>query len=318
MMSKIKKWFNSKVAMLSLAMSNVEKNMLGQTNEPLSSDVTQVQRHTQGQLADSLVHGEVTQEVMDLRWRTYKIIRETEGVKSDIVGYDKDGMPIVKTRKINKKLGLNKVNLEPSDNYPLEMVLDNSEISLGGNQAMDNDNISVFDEVVKNYNDNGDLVSITHGKIDGVEYFASNKSEVPLKIIRTSPPKFKLESYTKKLNVRKIDEEKRLLEFFVSKYVDEYNRTSRLFLSDLKKAINEPDKSTILDFQKVNFISYKTMGVDDFLEFEYEILSYDKIVEFNGFYVVKFIAKVIKNGDDILDTYRMKDLDKKYEQKSKK
>jgi hypothetical protein len=39
--------------------------MLGQTGESLSSDVNQVQRHTQGQLADSLVHGEITQEVID-------------------------------------------------------------------------------------------------------------------------------------------------------------------------------------------------------------------------------------------------------------
>ncbi len=65
MLSKIKSWFNRRIAMMSLAMGNVEKNMLGQTGESLSSDVNQVQRHTQGQLADSLVHGEITQEVID-------------------------------------------------------------------------------------------------------------------------------------------------------------------------------------------------------------------------------------------------------------
>lgn len=318
MVSKLKNWVSRKMASISLALGNVEKNALGQGGEMLISDINQVRRNTQGQLADSLVHGEVTQEVMDLRWRTYKILRETEGVSAEIVGYDEDGMPIVKTKKIDKKKGLRKVKLDPHDDYPLELVLDNKEIAIGGNDAMENEHITIFDSIIENHNDKGELTSVTHGEIDSVEFFATNKSEVPLKITRNQTPKFKLESYTKKLNVRKIDEDKRLLEFFVSKYADEYNRTSRLFLSDLKKTITNPEKSTILEFEKVNFISYKTLGSDDFLEYEYEILSYDKIVEFDGYYVVKFIAKVIENGKDILDTYKMSELDKKYEQKAKK
>ena len=115
MMNKMKQWFNRRIAMLSLAVGNVEKNMLGQNAETLSSDVNQVQRHTQGQLADSLKQGEVTQEVINLRWRTYKILREAEGVTAEIVGYDEDDMPIVKTKKVNKKLGLKKVKTDGND-----------------------------------------------------------------------------------------------------------------------------------------------------------------------------------------------------------
>lgn len=318
MMKKIKRWFANKMATISLAMANVEKNALGQMGETLSTDTAKFQRHTQGQLADSLINGEITQEVIDTRWRMYKIMRETEGVTAEIVGYDEDGMPIVKTSKRNVKAGLKKVKLDTFDDYPLEMVIDNSEIVLGGNQAMDNENISILDEVTKNFNDDGELVSVTHGTIDSIEYFASNKSERPIIIVRNQIPKFKLETYTKKLNVRKINDTERLLEFYVSKYPDEYNRTSRLFLSDLKKAIVEPEKSTILEFNAVNFITYKSMGVNDFLEFEYEIISFDKIIEHNGFYVIKFISKVKIDGRDILEEHRVAELDKKYENKQKK
>jgi hypothetical protein len=315
--NKLKQWFNRRMAMLTLAMSNVEKNSLGQQGETLGSDVNQTQRNTQGQLADSLKQGEITQEVLNLRWRTYKILKESEGVTAEIVGYDEDGMPIVKTKKVNKKLGLKKVKLDPSDDYKLEMVVDNSEIVIGGNQAMNNDNISLFDEVIHSTNENGDSVA-THGVIESIEYFATNKSERPIIINRHNLPNFYLENFTLKMNVRTIDKTNKLLEFYVSKYPDEYNRTSRLFISEVKKIMNDGINSTMLDFNEINFITYKTLGTDDYLEYEYDNISYDKIVEYNGYYIIKFNAKIKTDGNDILDAYRVKELDKKYEQKAKK
>lgn len=317
-MKKILNWFNRKMAMLSLAMNNVEKDILTQTSISDNENTTKFQRHTQGQLADSLKHGKVTQEVIDLRWRTYKILKETEGVTAEIVGYDEHGMPIVKTKKVNRKLGLKKVKLDPSDEYKLEMVVDNSEIVIGGNQAMENENISLLDEVVRSENENGDLVT-THGVINSVEYFATNKSERPIMVIRDNLPNFYLENFTLKMNVRTINETDKLLEFYVSKYPDEYNRTSRLFISEIKKILNENNKSsTMLQINKVNFITYKTLGVNDFLEYEYDNILFDKIVEFNGYYVIKFIGKLKIDGKDILEIHRVSQLDEKYDIKMKK
>ena len=65
MIKKIKRWISSKMNTLSLAMANVEKNALSQNGEQLSTDTAKFQRHTQGQLADSLINGEITQEVID-------------------------------------------------------------------------------------------------------------------------------------------------------------------------------------------------------------------------------------------------------------
>ena len=313
----MKKWFVRQFNNLILSFSFVGRDLFTQEKKTIGSEAGQFQRNTQGQLADSLKHGEVTQEVIDLRWRTYKILRESEGVTAEIVGYDEDGMPIVKTKKVNKKLGLRKVKLDPSDTYKLEMVVDNSEIVIGGNQAMDNENISILDEVLKSENENGDLVA-THGIISSVEYYATNKSERPIVIVRDILPNFYLENFTLKMNVRTINETDKMLEFYVSKYPDEYNRTSRLFISEIKKIMNDGVKSTMLDLNEVNFITYKTLGSDDFLEYEYDNVSFDKIVEFNGYYIVKFIGKVKTNGNDILETHRVAELDKKYEQKLKK
>jgi hypothetical protein len=310
-------WIQRQITRFMLSTANVEKNTFGQNSKTLETDVNKHQRLTHGQLADSLVNGEVTQEVMDLRWRTYKILKATEGVKSTITGYEEDGTPIVKTTKRNPKLALKKIKLDTFDDYKLEMVLDNTEIALSTTDSMSNDSLSILDSVLENYDDDGNLVSVSHATINATEFMATEKAERPIKINRQSPPNFFIENYTKKMNIRKINKKERLFEFYVSKYVDEYNRTTRLFQSSIKKAI-EGTKQTFLKFDGIEFVTYKTIGVEDFLLFKYNNITFDKIVEFNGFYVIKFKGDVEINGDDILEVHKVEELEKKYEQKLKK
>ena len=314
---KIKNWITNQIARIMFSVSNVEKNALGQNGQTLETDINKHQRLTQGQLADSLINGEVTQEVLNLKWRTYKILKATEGVKSTITGYDEDGLPMVKTTKINPKLGLKKVKVDSFDDYKLEMVLDNTEIAMSTTDSMSNDNLSILDSVLENYDDDGNLVSVSHATINATEIMATEKAERPIKINRQSPPNFFIENYTKKMNIRKINKKERLFEFYVSKYVDEYNRTTRLFQSSVKKAI-EGVNQTFLEFDSIEFVTYKTIGVQDFLLFKYNNITFDKIVEFNGFYVIKFKGEVEINGNDILDEHKVEELEKKYEQKLKK
>jgi len=61
---KFKKWLNNQIARIMFSVSNVEKNALGQKGESLETDVNKHQRLTQGQVADSLINGEITQEVL--------------------------------------------------------------------------------------------------------------------------------------------------------------------------------------------------------------------------------------------------------------
>ena len=132
-----------------------------------------------------------------------------------------------------------------------------------------------------------------------------------------SKTKVKTNEEQSSFSLNLISENEKLLEFYVSIYPDVDNRTSRFFISELKKCINNK-KSDIIDINKVNFITYKGIGVNDFLEYKYEITSFDKIIEFNGNYVIKFIAKPIINGEDILTKYKQSELDLKYKNKVKK
>jgi len=310
-------WIKRQIARFMISTANVEKNAFGQSGETLESDVSKVQRHTQGQLADSLVNGEITQEVLNLKWRTYKILKATGGVKSTIIGYDEDNMPIVKTTKKNVKAGLKKIKVDEHDDYKLEMVLDNSEIALNTTDMLGNEHLSILDSVLENYDDNGNLISVGHATIGANELSITEKGDRPIKIERPDFSNFLIENFTKKLNVRKIKKDERLLEFYVSIYPDEYNKNSKLFLSSIKKVMNGK-KETFTDFDAVEFLTYKTIGSEDFLLYRYENIEFDKIIEFNGFYVIKFKAKMVINGKDILDEHKVEELDNKYKQKAAK
>ncbi len=314
----LKDWLIKKAGTITMALSNVEKSALNQTGELMSSDIGHAQRHTQGQVVDSLINGEVTQEVMDLRWRMYKVIQETDALTTQITGYEADGTPITKTTRKDNKKGLKKVKMDTYDTYPLEFVIPNDEIVTSGNDVMDNKHIEIFNKPTINLDEEGLIISATHGEINGEEYYITNKTETTIIISSENSRRFFLERFTKKLNVRYISENDKLLEFYVSIYPDKYNRTSRLFISEIKKIISDNKKSDIIDINNVDFITYKAIGVNDFLEYKYEIQSFDKIIEYNGSYVIKFIAKPIINGEDITIKFIQDELENKYKNKVKK
>lgn len=311
------KWLKNKIIGVLISFYGVEKNILSNKNS-LEENINIISEKNTGTLLHSLKNNIVTQEVLNLKWRTYKVLKASENMVSEIIGYDKDGMPITKTTKKNHKKLLSKIKVDDYDTYPVEMVINNDEIVISSNDILSNESINIYDDITVNKDENGEIVSATHGEINSADYDVINKTERPISITRKSIPNFFIENFTKKLVVRKINDEKRLLEFYVSIYPDEYNRTSRIFLSSLKKVINNKTIPNMLDIEYVEFITYKATGVEDFLEFNYEIESFDKIIEYNGFYVIKFISNVIKNGEDILEQHRVVELDKKYENKTKK
>lgn len=305
-------WIKKKIGMVIFATSTVERNVLSQYGGTDIGSTNQVQRHRQGTLADALTRGELTQEVELLRWRLYKVLDESKNFKTIIVGYDENGSPITEKNAFNPSVGLAKIKLDEFDDYKLELVVNNDEITLGtfldGIEQLNNTDI--VKGVDLDGNPTATIGTIKTEDADRVE--SENKVDRVITCVRDFRPKFKIEDFTKKMNVRNISETEKLLEFYVSKYADEYNRKSSLFLSEIKKAINNPRICDFLDILSVTFVSYNTTGVKDMLEFEYKITKFDKLVEFDGYYVIKFKSEVIKNGDSLIEKYRKEELDEKY------
>ena len=298
-------WLKRKMAGIALATGSVEKAALGQDGGlDLGTASAQHQRHRQGSLADALTQGEVTQEVQEVRWRMYKVLEESKKFKTNVIGYDEDGYMLTEQVEIDStsKGGLSKVKMDDTkysetdeakeagyEYYPLELIVTN-------------------DVETKS-------IAESFGEIDGGR---SKATDTVITCLREGPVKFNLEKFATKMNVREITDTEKLLEFYVSIYPSEEDRKTFLFISQIKKAIINPRSADFLDIVGVDFVSNNTVGAMDLHEFKYEIIKFDKIVEFDGYYVIKFKANVTVNGVSLYEQFRDEDLDKRYENKEKR
>lgn len=293
----MRKWFRNKMMGLMLALSKTEANIKSNDDDLILS-TGKFQSNKQGMLSHSLVNGELTEEVKELRWRIYKIVKHTQGVRSEIVGYDENDNPIVVTHK-TKSRPIKGFKSCPVDNYNVLMVVTNKTMDMGTTDSMNKINQETDD-------------------ISFSDYLTQFKGAKSIFIKREFRPMFEIEQYTTRMAVKEINEDAFLLEFYVNKYPNQEDRRSRLFLSEIKKIIEGKHNSSVVDFDTVLFISDKTMGTMDFMEYEFEVDKFDKITEFDGYYVIKFIATATVFGDDVLDKYKIDGLETKYENKEKK
>ena len=187
-------------------------------------------------------------------------------------------------RKINSSIS-KKITGEPSDSHPVIMVIPNNKIP-------------------KNFLDSSDDID--------------TKPEVPIIIGRSIIPKFKIEEYTEKMYIKDIGNGKNMLEFFISKYRDIYDKKTSFLVKNIERSMINPKTSDFLDINEVGFITYNSIGVQDFLEFKYSVLNIHKIIEYNGYFVVKFICEPTVNGLNITDKYINEVLDNKYKNKEQK
>jgi hypothetical protein len=267
-----------------MAMASVEENSLKINGNQLSDDTKMMQRHTQGMLMDSLINGEVTEEVKLLRARLYKVIEATNKIQVSGVSYDEDDNPIYTITEKNYKSILEKVVVDDEDNFKPEMVIINTPDTLGMVEGMD----------------------------------INTKALPPIVARREFTPRFLLERYVTKMIVRHVSDTDKLLEFYIPMTTEQFNVNSRLFLKFFKKEISLFARSDLFDIKGIEFITENNdIGIDDGLLHEYDLHGVSKIIEFNGYYVVKYYA-TLNNVEDIKNYFIHKELDEKYANKEKR
>ena len=204
---------------LALAMGNVEKNSLGQEAIDTGVETGKHQRLNQNSVMDALLRGEITEEVEKLRWRIYKTSSAMKNYGTKVVGYTIDGDPITKITYIGDEERLAKIRKEPSDEYELIMVVDNTNVSASVISSLNLDideydkpidsktiNIINRDVAPKGFTidvddeiNNASNIELGDDEIKTIGEVKVNKVELnlPISIIREHTPKFKLENYKK-------------------------------------------------------------------------------------------------------------------------
>lgn len=259
---------------------------------------TEIQQQvTENRVSKDLLNGEVTQQVEELRYRTYKVDRESKQFEyfspTKAIRFDKQDSKFVK--------------YDNSDNLELITIQPNH-----ANTANIYDGTKDVDFLNAKLIDGQGNVSINLGHFD-----VENKYNIEIE--RDFMPRFKLEAYTTRLVVKKLDDEDNMiLDFYVSKYPQEKDMKSIYFVKEVKKLMSGYRQSDITSMTRVSFVTSHAYGLNDMIEFRFDHIYYKGILEYDGHYVLKFKAHAYVNGKDQTDEFYSKSMDEKYRNNEKK
>ena len=229
-----------------------------------------------------LLNEQVTQEVEDVRYSTYRVDRESTKYK-----YIGNG-------EVTKKNVLDEKHVDVyEDEYPIQLIQLNDLIP--SNKKSGIEQILKYGKEIK------------------------EEEEHPIKIERNFIPKFKIENKTKKVVVKRVNESKVFLELYISMYNGDKSPESKAFLSVLKDIHeNNNKRSDFIDFLTLKFITYKAFGCEDNHLFEYDNIEYITSTIYDGNYVLRFSADIVNDGKDILEKYYSERQEKRYKNKVQK
>lgn len=299
-MNQLKKLYNKLNAYwigLLYGLKNTNDTVFTQSGIDNSIGTEIQQQVSENRVSKDLLKGEVTQQVEELRYRTYKIDRESKQFEyfspTKALRFDKQDSKFVK--------------YDNTDN--LELIT----IQLNHIQtASVYDGTKNIDFLKASLSDEQGNVAINVGHFDVDNTYNIN-------IERDFMPRFKLEAYTTRLVVKKLDNnDNMILDFYVSKYPQEKDMKSIYFIKELEKMMSGYRQSDITSINRLSFVTSHAYGLNDMIEFRFDHIYYKDILEYDGHYVLKFKAHAYVNGKDQTDEYYSKSMDEKYKNHEKK
>lgn len=257
-------------------------SLLTSNQKPQNGSVIEVSDDDGGGVFKDILEQKVTQEVEELRYASYKVAKESKKYR-----YIGNGEVKKKTTsQLSEKHGL----IDESDNLPVILIQDNALIC---------------DDVLTTLNE-------VNEKNSKKIYHDYN-----IKIKRNILPRFRIESYVKKIVLKQADGNY-VLDLYCSRYPSQFSeRKDRSFLSELKRIQNKSVRnSDILDFQEISFISTNAWGVDDWNRFSFIDFELYDIIEFDGNFIIRLGCQSNIFMENLLDKIYSESAEKKYETKA--
>lgn len=259
-------------------MKTTEDTVFHQTGFSVGEGTSIIKEVEDQRVSKALLKGEVTQEVEELRYRTYKVDKESKTFE-----YYAPTLAMKRDKQDNKFLkyddsdGLELITVQPND-FIVETV--------------------------------GETLEQVGGR--------GNRTKYRIKIKRNFVPRYKIEEYITRLDVKKLDDTHVILDMYVSKYPNDKDFKSKGFVREIEKIRDEKIKSDVLDYEEVSFITNHAYKLDDMVKFVFKNVWFKEIVEFDGHYIVRFKASLQQDTIDFTKIYYSKTMDEKYKNKVQK
>lgn len=259
-------------------MKNTEDAILHQSGTSGEGNASIIKEVESQRVSKALLRGEVTQEVEELRYRTYKVDKESRGYEyyAPTLALKKNGQD-KRDMKYDDSDGLELITIQPND-VIVETVAD------------------MFEQVGGRGRDN----------------------EYRIKIKRDFVPRYKVEQYMTRLDVKRLDETHVILDMYVSEYMNEMDFKSKGFIREIERIRDEKIHSDILDYQEISFITSHAYKLDDMIKFVFDNIFFKEVVEFDGHYILRFKARMKSDNIDLTKIYYSKTMADKYANKQKK
>ena len=253
-------------------LKSADKIAFGTKEDSSNAGTVLEQQNEQNSVYKDLLKGEVTQEVKELRHEMYFSERKSHKYK-----YIGNGV-VTKKNEIFDYPG----KIDKTDGFPLQILQPNIE-------------------------DTGTLSE----NLSEADYRIKNKKEFTIDIERDFIPRFRLEEFTNKLVVKRINENAVMLDFYTPIYKSQFNTIHKLFLKELEKIYMGDVRTDVIDFKQVEFISFRAFGTDDLKKYTYNNIEFDNILIFDGHYVIKFTADIVNDGEDLINEFYCKEEEEK-------
>lgn len=272
---KIKNRFRFFFASLFYGMRKTEDTVLTQMNNASDDNVGVHKEIHEERVSKALLRGEVTQEVIDLRYRTYEVDKKSKDFEffSPFLARD------------NGTKDSKKVKYENEDCRELVLIQPNHAITESIGDALK--------------------------RVDVKE---SLKEDFLIVIKRNFTPRFRLEEFATRLVVKRGDDDtSAILDFYVPKYKSNTNFRLNAFLTDVVSIKDKWVKSDTIDFDSVFFITSHAYGVPDMFSFRFDEPVYLETIEYDGNYILRFVSRIYDGGTDLTKEYYSERMAKKYE-----
>ena len=272
-----KLWLNIRLFLASLAwgMRGADKLIASSNKEADGGDISGIEQKQEAQnVYADLLRGEVTQEVKELRHEMYYSER-----KSHEYEYGGGGHAIKRNRVFDCA-----GNVENSDGLKIQLIQE--------------DQSSLIEQGIFSRGTEVELSEKAMGDLK-----EKDKRDFTIKITRDFLPSFRLEQYASKIVVKKVDDRHAILDIYTWANKRQFDNRHKLFISALEKIYMGDKRSDIVDFSELEFYTYNAYGSDDMMQYSYGNIHFENILLFDGSYILRFSADILKDGYDLISEF---------------